>query len=66
MIDYKVEIDEKMGELFKIKTYSKRGSLTSIRYNKNYISELLNSKRETNNKYTRKKKELAITIKEVK
>lgn len=63
MTNYKVYIDEQFEELFKIKTYDKKCNLTSIQYGDNYFSELLNF-RTNNNK--RNKKELPITIKEVK
>lgn len=63
MTNYKVYIDEQFEELFKIKTYDKKCNLTSIQYGDNYFSELLDF-RINNDK--RNKKELPISIKEVK
>ena len=64
MVNYKVDIDERFEELFKIKTYDKKCNLTSIQYGDNYFSELLLDFEASNDK--RNKKELPITIKEVK
>ena len=58
-MDYKMNISKELGELFKVKTYSEKGYLTSIRYSENYISELLN----VENKNNKSKNNLRIIIK---
>ena len=53
-----IKIKKNQEDLFKIRTYSEKGMLTSIKYGDNYISELLCLKDDKSNN-----SRLAITIK---